>query len=270
MEGIAVNFKNQTTLITGASSGIGSEFAREFAARGSNVILVARRLERLEELATELRAKNRVQVDTISLDLSRPDAATDLLREVNTRGLTVTGLINNAGFGSFGPFHEDEPDLLKDELAVDISTLVAITRAFIDQLRAGSGVLINVASMAAYQGNPNMAVYGAAKAFVLSFTEALWYESRSTKLKVLALSPGATRTEFFDVVGTTDAAGGARMQTPEAVVATAIATLGRRNPPPSIAVGRGNRAFLGLAKLLSRRRLTLIIGNLTTPKGDRA
>lgn len=109
-----------------------------------------------------------------------------------------------------------------------------------------------------------------AKAFVLSFTEALWYESRSTKLKVLALSPGATQTEFFDVAGTSDAAGGARLQTPETVVAAAIRVLGTRNPPPSIAVGRGSRAFLAVAKLLTRRRLTMTIGSLTAPKGDRA
>jgi uncharacterized protein len=263
---MALDLKNQMTLITGASSGIGREFAREFAARGSQLILVARRLDRLDELGQELHAKHGTEVATIQLDLTQPNAADELAQAVGDRGLTVTSLINNAGFGAFGPFHLDDPALLRDELAVDVSTLVGITRAFIEQLRAGNGVLINIASMAAYQGNPNMAVYGAAKAFVLSFTEGLWYESRSTGLKVIAVSPGATRTEFFDVVGTIDAAGGARLQTPQTVVETAITALGRRNPPPSIAVGRGNRAFLGLAKLLSRRRLTLAIGRLTVPK----
>jgi short-subunit dehydrogenase len=267
---MTLDLKGQTTLITGASSGIGREFARECAARGSNLILVARRRERLDELAAELRDKHGASVATIPLDLARPDAAEELAKEVDHRGLTVTSLINSAGLGSFGPFHEDEPSLLKDELAVDVCTLVGITRAFIDQLRSGTGILINVASMAAYQGNPKMAVYGAAKAFVLSFTEALWYESRSTGLKVLAVSPGATRTEFFDVVGTLDAAGGARLQTTQAVVDTAFTALSRRNPPPSIAVGRGNRAFLGAAKLMSRRRLTTIIGGLTTPKNGNA
>ncbi|MGV9245507.1 SDR family NAD(P)-dependent oxidoreductase [Streptomyces sp. NPDC003710] len=119
-------------------------------------------------------------------------------------GLSVTSVINNAGFATFGPFHQADPDRLRREISVDVTAVADISRAFIEQLRtAGRGVLVNVASMAAYQPNPRMALYGATKAFVLSLTEALWEESRGTGLRVLALSPGATQTEFFDVVGTT-------------------------------------------------------------------
>ena len=112
----------------------------------------------------------------------------------------MTSLINCAGFGTFGPFHTEDVGRLHDEISVDLTNVVDISRAFIEPLRAaGTGVLINVASMAAYQPNPNMAVYRATKAFVLNFTEALWQESQGTGLRILALSPGATKTEFFDV-----------------------------------------------------------------------
>ena len=176
-----VNYHRQTTLITGASSGIGVEFAREFARRGSDVVLVARRLERLEKLAAELNATYGVRAEAIPLDLSLPGAGQTLVEEVERRDLTVTSLVNNAGFGTFGPFHAEEPGRLREEINVNVASVVDISRAFIEGLRAsGNGVLINVASMAAYQPIPNMAVYAATKAFVLSFTEALWQESLGT------------------------------------------------------------------------------------------
>ncbi|MDV6287127.1 SDR family NAD(P)-dependent oxidoreductase [Streptomyces sp. UP1A-1] len=151
---------------------------------------------------------------------------------------------------------------MRREIAVDVTAVADISRAFIGQLRsAGRGVLVNVASMAAYQPNPRMALYGATKAFVLSLTEALWEESRGTGLRVLALSPGATRTEFFDVVGTPQAAGGTRLASPADVVRTALAALDRRNPPPSVIAGRMNRVMAFLARrLASRRQVIRAIG----------
>ncbi|GAA2228267.1 hypothetical protein GCM10010430_04850 [Kitasatospora cystarginea] len=125
------------------------------------------------------------------------------------------------------------------------------------------GVLVNVASMAAYQPNPRMALYGATKAFVLSLTEALWEESRGTGLRVLALSPGATRTEFFEVVGTDRAAGGTRLAAPADVVRTALAALDRRNPPPSVIAGRMNRVMAFLARLAPRRQVIRAVGRMT-------
>ena len=145
-----VDYSEQTTIVTGASSGIGVEFAREFARRGSDVVLVARRLERMEKLAAELTSTYGVQATAIPLDLSLPEAGRTLAEEVERRGLTVTSLVNNAGFGTFGPFHAEEPGRLQEEINVNVASVVDISRAFIERLRAsGTGVLINVASMAA-------------------------------------------------------------------------------------------------------------------------
>ncbi|MGW6789347.1 SDR family NAD(P)-dependent oxidoreductase [Streptomyces chartreusis] len=261
----AVDYHGQTTLITGASAGLGAEFARRLAARGSDLVLVARRKDRLEELAAELRAAHRVRVHVVEMDLATENPGQVLAARVEQLGLHVTSVINNAGFATFGPFHQADPARLRKEIAVDVTAVADISRAFIEPLRtAGRGVLVNVASMAAYQPNPRMAVYGATKAFVLSLTEALWEESRGSGLRVLALSPGATRTEFFDVVGTTQAAGGSRLASPADVVRTALAALDRRNPPPSVIAGRLNRTMAFLARrLASRRQVIRGIGRLT-------
>jgi short-subunit dehydrogenase len=266
----AVDYHGQTTLITGASAGIGAEFARRLAARGSGLVLVARRRERLEDLAAELRAQHRVEVHVIAMDLAGDNPGQALAERAEQLGLRVTSLVNNAGFGSFGPFHQAEPERLRREIAVDVTAVADISRAFIGQLRtAGRGVLVNVASMAAYQPNPRMALYGATKAFVLSLTEALWEESRGTGLRVLALSPGATRTEFFEVVGTERAAGGTRLASPADVVSTALAALDRRNPPPSVIVGRTNRMMASLARrLATRRQVIRAVGRLTAQGAD--
>ncbi|MEU5269493.1 SDR family NAD(P)-dependent oxidoreductase [Streptomyces hygroscopicus] len=261
----AVDYHGQTTLITGASAGIGVEFARRIAQRGSHVVLVARRRERLEKLAAELTAAHGIRATAIPLDLSLPAAGQALAEETARRGLSVTSVVNNAGFGTFGPFHTEDPRRLSEEISVDVANVVDITRAFIEPLRAsGTGVLVNVASMAAYLPVPNMAVYAAAKAFVLHFTEALWHESRGTGLRVLALSPGATDTEFFDVVGTDGADGGTRRQSPQEVVATALRTLDRRTPPPSVISGRLNRVMASLGRASSRRRAVMMMGATTT------
>jgi short-subunit dehydrogenase len=260
----AVDYRGQTTLITGASSGIGVEFARSFAWRGSDVVLVARRLDRLEKLSAELAATYGVRATAIPLDLSRPAAGRTLAQEVDRRGLAVTSLVNNAGFGTFGPFHAEDPERLREEIGVDVASVVDVSRAFIERLRAaGTGVLINVASLAAYGPIPNMAVYAATKAFVLSFTEALWQESLGTGLRVITLSPGATRTEFFEVVGTDTADGGTTRQPPEEVVATVLRALDRRTPPPSVVSGRLNRLMTNMGRVLSRRRAVLFAASMT-------
>jgi short-subunit dehydrogenase len=260
----AVNYRGQTTLLTGASAGIGAEFARQLAERGSDLVIVARRLDRLELLAGELHAAHGVRVTPIALDLSAPAAGTVLAEQLSRRGITVTSLINNAGFGTHNRFHDEDRGRLQAEIALNVANLVDITRVFIDGLRtSGNGILINVASMAAYQANPTMAVYGASKAFVLNFTEALWYESRGTGLKVIALSPGATETEFFDVAGASADGGTTRMK-PKKVVQTALDTLDQRNPPPSVIAGTMNRLMSRGSRLVSRRRVTMTIGAMMT------
>ncbi|MBM2613939.1 SDR family oxidoreductase [Actinoplanes sp. LDG1-06] len=254
-----IDYRTQTVLVTGASSGIGAEFARRLAARGANLVLVARRLDRLNALAEELTSTYGVRAHTIAADLTTPEVGAVLDKELADRGVKITSIVNNAGFATHGPFREEDPARLRAEIAVDVTSVVDISRTFIDRL---DGFLINVASVAAYQANPTMAVYGATKAFVLSFTEALWYESRGTGLRVFALSPGATQTEFFDVAGSS-ADGGSRRMTPAQVVDTAFSALSRRNPPPSVVVGRANRFAVAASRvLLSRRRSTTLIGSM--------
>lgn len=257
-----MKLSGQTTIVTGASSGIGAAFARELARRGSDLVLVARRAERLTALAAELGERHGVHAEVASLDLGAGDAAAQLRARCDESGLRISGLVNCAGFSTWGPFHEEDADRVRVELEleVDVASLVSITRAFIADLRAGEGILVNVASMAAYGPVPNMAVYAASKAFVLSFTEALWYESRDTGLRVLALSPGATRTEFFDEIGE-QAAGGTAMETPEAVVRTAMRALERR--APSAISGRRNRFSEVALRALPRPRRIELLGRMT-------
>ena len=262
----ALDYHSQTVLITGASSGIGAAFARALAARGSGLVLVARRRDRLDALAAELESAHGVTVTAIVQDLGSPSAAGELHAAVAAAGRHVTGVINNAGFGTFGAFVEEDRERLAGEIAVDVSAPVQLSSLFLPEMvAAGSGFLINVASMAAYTPTPRMAVYGAAKAFVLSFTEALWAETRGSGVTVFALSPGATSTEFNAVVGTEDATAGARMRTADEVVATALAHLELRNPGPSVIDGGANRIGANVARFLSRRRTVTLMHRLTDP-----
>jgi short-subunit dehydrogenase len=259
-------YGGHTVLLTGASSGIGRSFAHALAVRGADLVLVARRADRLETLADNLRTRYGTTAHTVPFDLSIPSVATDLRDELVRRGIPVTALINNAGFGTFGAFADDDPDHLAKLIAVDVSAPVQLTSAFLPQfLAAGKGFVINVASMAAYTPTPRMAVYGAAKAFVLNFTEALWAEARGSGVTVFVASPGATSTEFNKVIGTDDATAGARMRTPEDVVATTLAHLDRRNPGPSVIDGRANRLSATFVRALSRRATASIMGRITDP-----
>jgi hypothetical protein len=255
-------------LITGASSGIGAELARQLAARGSDLVLVARRRERLEALAAELRARHAVEVTPIGFDLAQEAPGALLAHEVERRGLQVTSVVNNAGFGAWGRFADADPARLRELIAVDVTAVVDISRAFIGRLRStGTGYLLNTTSVAAYASIPNQAAYSAAKAFVLSFTEALWAESRGTGLRVLAFAPGVTRSEYFDVVGTTDADGGSTYQSPGQVVAAALRVLEREDPPPSAVSGRRNHALTFAGRLLTRRRAVTLAASRTLRDG---
>lgn len=263
-----IDFHGHTTLVTGASSGIGAAFARALASRGSDLVLVARRLDRLQALAAELELAHSVRVTPLTLDLALPRAGRSLAALVGERDLTITSLINNAGFGTDGPFHEEDADRLADEINVDVANVVDITRAFIGPLReSGTGVLVNVASIAAYNPIPGMAVYAAAKAFVLNFTEALWHESRPTGLRVLALAPGLTRTEFFDVIGSEGYRG--TYQSPEQVVKTALRSLDRGNRRPSVTSGRLNSLITSSARLLSRRAVVVVAAAYASASASR-
>ena len=186
------------TLITGASSGLGAEFARQCAARGEALVLVARRRDRLDALAAGLGARAHV----FPMDLSERDSAISLIEALAAEGLRVDRLINNAGFGLAGRFADLPLDRQSGMIDLNVRTLVELCHLVLPAMRAaGAGAILNVASTAAFQAGPNMAVYYASKAFVLSFTEALHQELQGSGIKVTALCPGPTESEFGEVAG---------------------------------------------------------------------
>jgi short-subunit dehydrogenase len=187
----------KVALITGASAGLGVEFARQLSKRGHRLVLVARRKERLEELARELGNARAVE-----MDLSKSGAATKLVAELEQHGETVDLLVNNAGFGLIGRFAELDAKRERQMIDLNVGTLSDLCRAVAPAMvERKSGGIVNVASTAAFQPGPNMAVYFATKAFVLSLTEALHEELKPHGIKVSCLCPGPTRTEFGDVAG---------------------------------------------------------------------
>jgi short-subunit dehydrogenase len=194
--------KGKTALVTGASSGLGVDFAAILAERGCNLVLVARREDRLQKLAAELRERHGVQVHVIALDLSPIGAPQVLYDRVRGLGLNVDVLINNAGFGTYGAFTDVPWEREQEMLTLDIVALVHLTKLFVrDMVARNFGFVLQVSSIGAYQPSPTYATYSAAKAFVLSFGEALNYELRNTNVKVSVLSPGVTETEFLQVAG---------------------------------------------------------------------
>ncbi len=216
-----------TALITGASSGIGAEFAKHLADRGANLILVARRLDALNAVAAELRERCGVKVTTIESDLSRPDAGRDLVAELDHQSLVVDVVVNCAGFGNAGTVAEADPQVLSTEMAVNMVAVADITRGLVTgMLTRNNGVIINVASLAAFAPRPNHAMYSATKAFVLSFTEALWAEVRRTGVRVTTVCPGPTDTGFFAVSGTP--VPGGKAQPASRVVDSALRAIDRR------------------------------------------
>ncbi|MEU2288554.1 SDR family oxidoreductase [Streptomyces sp. NPDC013178] len=253
-----IDYHRQTVIVTGASSGLGAEFARQLARRGANLVLVARRADRLESLAAELTRAHGVSVTAVARDLGQPDAGRTLRAELESRGIYATGLVNNAGFGTHDAFTDEDPDRLQSMIALNVSALVDLSRAYIGPLSsADTGVLINVASLLGFQPTPYMSTYGATKAFVLNFTESLWEETRGTGLRVLAVNPGATKTEFYDVAGSS-ADYGTKRVTPEQVVKIALDTLDRRSAPPSVVTNGRPVALLG--RLLPRRSMVRLMG----------
>jgi short-subunit dehydrogenase len=192
----------KTALVTGASSGLGVDFATILAEQGCNLVLVARREDRLRTLGGELGRRHGVQAHVIGMSLSPPGAAQELYDRLRALHLDVDVLINNAGFGAYGPFTEIPWEREEEMLQLDIVALVHLTKLFVhDMLARNFGYILQVSSIGAYQPSPTYATYSAAKAFVLSFGEALNYELRHTNVKVSVLSPGVTETEFLQVAG---------------------------------------------------------------------
>jgi short-subunit dehydrogenase len=191
---------SRRALVTGASSGIGAAYARALKVRGERLVLVARRRDRLEALAAEL---GEDEGAVLAADLARPGAAAEVAAETARRGFEIDLLVNNAGIGHTGRFHEEPADRIDVMLQLNVRALVELTRAFLPgMVTRGRGRIVNVASNAAFQPVPFLTVYAATKAFVLSFTEGLATELTGTGVTVQALCPGPTRTEFLEVAET--------------------------------------------------------------------
>lgn len=247
------------TLITGASSGIGEAFARKLAARGQNLLLVARSADKLMTLCNELGRSGGARAEFVSLDLSQPEAPARLFEETEKRGMEVDFLINNAGFGSMGEFAN--LDLARELNMIDLNvrSLVELTHRFIAPMRERkSGTIINVASTAGFQPVPFMTTYAATKAFVLSFSESLWEENRPYGVHVMALCPGVTETNFFEASHMKQRPPARISQTPEEVVDTALRAVKRRKG--HVISGWTNFLSTETERLMPRSVIVRVIG----------
>ena len=192
----------KTVLITGASSGIGEQTAIVFAEKGYNLILVARRLENLNKVKSNILKNNNVDIKLINLDLSNTDSAESLMQILKTESLKADVVINNAGFGLKGALVESNKEQLEQMLVLNMITLTKLTKYFAElMIPNGDGHIINIASTAAFQPVPNLAAYSATKSYVLNFSEAIGYELKDKNIKVSAICPGATQSEFAKVAG---------------------------------------------------------------------
>ena len=212
-----------TALVTGASAGIGAALAREFAAHGHDVVLVARREERLRRLADELESRG-VRATPIAMDLDAATAAMDLHDEVTDRGLDIEVLVNNVGVGTYGPFADSDIDAERTQLRLNVVLPVELTRLFLDEFD-GDGKVLNIGSMAGMTPGPGLSTYYASKAYVNSFTEAIADELRG-EVDVTLVCPGPVDTEFTDRAGMGESSvGSISSNTPENVAEAAYAGL---------------------------------------------
>ena len=192
----------RTALVTGASGGIGADIARALAARGVHLVIAARSVDRLQTLATELRDRHHVQVHVFQADLSTPAGTADLAARVDSAGHAIDILVNNAGLGAWGPFAESSWRDAEYLMDLNMKSVVLLTAHFLPAMRArGFGHIMNVASFVAFVSCPNFALYGASKAFVRNFSEALDHELRGSGVRSIAVCPGGTRTGFSDAAG---------------------------------------------------------------------
>jgi uncharacterized protein len=245
--------RGRHALVTGASSGLGADLARELAGRGAGLTLVARREDRLRALERELVDRHGVTVDVAVLDLTAAGAPDALRRRTEGAGRPVDVLVNNAGYGLYGEFSKLDWEREHNMLELDVIVPVHLTKLLLPgMLERGFGRVLNVASIGAYQPSPLYASYAAAKSFVLNFTEALSYELRGTGVHATALSPGVLATEFLQVAGQTPTRYQRRSRTDSATVAR-IGVAGMLKGRPSLVAGWRNAAAAWSVRLLPRR-----------------
>lgn len=250
------SLKGQWALVTGASSGIGKEFAEALAQQGANLVLVARRVELMEALAQEIQTRHGVQVKVQGADLSVPGTAARLDAELATQGIDIGVLVNNAGMGVISDFLDQAPQSLLDMLNLNVIGLTELTQVFAASMKArGGGHILLVASVAAFQPCPKYAAYAASKSYVLSFGEALHTELAPHGITVSVLCPGVTDTGFFDAAASQPNAMMKRMMMkPRPVAELGLSSLFKGKS--SVVAGTINRIMTFSARLLSRQFLS--------------
>lgn len=237
---------SKTALITGASGGIGLEFARIHASKGENLVLVARSSDKLAEIKANLETDFKVEVYIIVRDLSVKDAAAGVFDEVKSRNIIIDYLINNAGFGDIGLYAGCDWDKQERMISLNITALAHLTRLFLPgMIERGGGKILNVASLASFQPGPTMSVYFASKAFVLSFSEAINNEVRDKGISVTALCPGSTESNFHAVaMGVPDLVEERKMQTAKEVAEIGYRAMMKGKP---VVIPGFKNAFLAFA-----------------------
>jgi short-subunit dehydrogenase len=259
-----------TALITGASFGIGAAFAQALATRKTDLVLVARSEDKLNQLAQELQQKHDIRVEIIVQDLTASGAATTVFEAVSQKGISIDLLINNAGFGTYGAFSESSLPKQLEMIQLNISSLVDLTYQFLPQMQQrGSGTIINLGSIASFYPLPYMSVYAATKAFVLSFSEALQAENQAKGVRVLAVCPGPTKTNFFDTARfeefASGSAGNQTAATPESVVRDTLKAL-EGQASTVVAGGLPNKILVNLPRFFPRYTLVKMIEQQFRPK----
>ena len=250
-----------TTLITGASGGIGEAFARELAANKNELVIVARSEDKLNQLASQLQEQHKIQVEVIVKDLTAPSATQELFDAVQSKGIAVDTLINNAGFGDYGEFADTDGERQIKMVQLNIIALMDLTHKFLPQMRQrGSGNIINISSIAGFQPIPYLSVYAASKAFVLSFSEALWAENREHGVRVLVVCPGPTETNFFNEANFPSSFTGktSKVSTPEEVVRDTFKAL--KEDKSTVVSGSGlSKVIVNMPRFLPRQTLVNIL-----------
>ena len=245
----------KTALVTGASSGIGETFARELAKSKTNLILVARSQDKLEQLAGELTSKHQIKTEVIVQDLTEPGAGKVIFDRVQEKGLTLDLLINNAGFGDYGAFSDRDLSKQMAMVKLNITVLLELTGLFLPEMQElGSGGIINISSIAGFQPLPYMSVYAATKAFVLNFSEALWAENKDLGVHILAVCPGPTESEFFkraDFPDTFANGNGNSMASSEEVVKQALKAMDKKQST-LVTGGIGNQLLVNVPRFVPR------------------
>ena len=249
-----------TALVTGASEGIGRDLAFVLAEHKHDLVITARNGERLEALATELRSTFGVRVEVIVKDLAKPQAAGELFDEIQTRGILIDLLINNAGFGGHGRFDQEDVNEILGMLQVNIVALTHLTRLFLPQMvERKSGRIMNLASVAAFQPGPLMAVYYATKAYVLSFSEAIAAELKRTGVTVTAVCPGPTTTEFQKRAGVETAPAFQSGMVMESMPVARIGYRAMMRGKRVVITGIQNKLMVAASRLVPRRVLISVV-----------